>query len=34
MTIEEGTQNSHSVHLRAISQFYFIPSNALQKKIF
>ena len=34
MTTEEGMQNLHSVHLRAISQFYFIPSNALQKKIF
>ena len=34
MTIEEGMQNLHSARLRAISQFYFIPSNALQKKIF
>ena len=34
MTFEEGKQNLHSVHLRAISQFYFIPSNALQKKFF
>ena len=33
MTIEEGTQNLHSVHLRAISQFYLKPSNALQTKI-
>jgi len=34
MTIEEGTQNLHSVHLRAISQFHLIPSNALQEKDF
>ena len=33
-TIEERTQNSHTVHVRAISQFYLMPSNALQKKIF